>query len=139
MVIGTQVIVILLYVIFCSSLTIRVIREHKIASEFKIGMGILAVLVGFILLFLIPVFGVFAPRVFPAFLFWPVPFILLLFIPYLLLSPIFIKRLETSGTSRVENLEKALRDARWLGYFGIGYVFIMWLLYQFVWQHQYVQ
>jgi hypothetical protein len=139
MVIGTQILVILLYIFFCSSLAIRVVREHEVATEFKINLGPLSALIGFISLYLIPVFGIFAPGVFPTLLFWPAPLILLFFAPYLLLSPIFIKRLETSGTSRVENLEKALIAARWLAYFGIGYVFIMWLLYYFVWQHQYAQ
>ena len=52
-----------------------------------------------------------------------------------MISPIAIKKLESSGTSRVEDLEKALRDSNWLGYFTLIYVLLMWFFCIFLWPH----
>ena len=100
--------------------------EHGV-SRTKIYGAVFATL-----LVLIPVFGISAPTAFPQNLFRPIPYIFLFLLPAILLTTPLIKRLETTGTNTVEELERALKDCRMLAYFGLIYVLLVWGIYLFM-------
>ena len=74
----------------------------------------------------VPILGISAAGVYPDYFYRPLPMIMLFFAPHLLISPGEVRALETSGTSRVEELEKAIRDTRGLCYLALVYVVLEW-------------
>lgn len=79
-------------------------------------------------LYIVPFLAVLATALSPRWLFYPFPAVITFFLPGLILARTIVKRLQTSGTRRVEVVEQAVSDSIWLGYGGIAYIVIFWMI-----------
>jgi hypothetical protein len=120
--------VLLLFAIACAAIACRIISSVSLLREFGTPIVISLLLVITLFLYVIPIFSVLASARFPSAFFSPVPLAALFFIPHIVLSRIPLMRLQRSGTSRVTAIERSIRDSVWLGYAGLAYIGLVWLI-----------
>ncbi len=118
----------MLVTIGCFAIAARILRSLRLLQEFGTPVVVSILMIVTLFLYIIPVVSVPAAARFPNWYFHPFPTALLFFVPHLFVSRIPIRHLERAGTSRVQEIERAIRDSVWLGYGGIGYFGVFWLI-----------
>lgn len=116
------------FAVMCAVITWRIIRSLSLLREFGTPLAVALSLVATLWLYMLPILAVLASQRFPLSFFYPFPLVALFFVPHLLLSRIPLRHLRESGTNRVDVIEHSISESVWLGYGGIAYVGVIWIL-----------
>jgi hypothetical protein len=120
--------VFLFFAITCAVIAYRILRAISLLREFGTPVIISLLHIVTLFLYVVPILAVPASARFPVSFFYPEPLVVLFFVPHLLLSRVSLRHLQSSGTSRVQAIERSISDSVWLGYAGIAYIGVIWLI-----------
>jgi len=132
MILGLLFLAVIFYAIMCAVVIFRLATNWRISKQCGVPPLTLLAMAITLLLYMVPIVGALARARLPVFMFTPMPIAALFFVPHLILSRFPLKRFERSGTSRIDIVERPLRDSVWMGYIGIVYTIFMWCLFAFV-------